>query len=733
MKLSKIIVWILLGMGSVYAADPTPLPRTIIALYDSKRFPKVHNTLLYLFAEMPLNHLGFRLEYHDIRMALPAVQHRPDVVGVITWFPAEVVVPNPRQYLQWASAAIDAGKKYVMLENPGFYAEGEDAPSLSEINQLWAKLGLRDTGRWNDRTYRTQFLQSDRRLAGFERKYTGILPMFRQFESVGPQLDAHVTTQDGHVIVATGEHGAYITTEYALYYFSNDEVERKHWYVNPFQFFRLAFDPNNVPKPDTTTLAGRRLFYSHIDGDGWNNGTLLEKYRDQEILSAEVIFRDVLKAYSDLPFTVAPIAADIDPRWFGTEKGRHIAERLFALENVEVGCHTFTHPFDWEFFENYRPEDEKPYLKLYPEGGWEQRPRLSAIAKAWETLVNRFRPEPFHYPIKNLQEGYLIPRAYALQPFSVDLEVEGAIADIDALAQAAGKKTVLYQWSGNCLPFEAMLQQVHRAGVRNLNGGITRFDYEFPSYAWVSPLGRKVGEEQQIYASNSNENTYTRMWTGKYYGFNQLPKTFKNTETPIRIRPMNLYFHMYSGERQPGLAALLGNIEYVRRQEMIPIHASLFAGMVNGFYTLEFFPEGDERWRISGRGSLQTIRMDEATLKAVDFSRSIGVIGQRHFQGSLYVYLDAAVQEPIVALRAESRFWAEPETAVPYLIDSRWPVWNLRHTEDSLTFTTQGFGEGEMRWQIPANTGIPGIATLTLSESSKPQQVTWRWKEKSKF
>jgi len=29
-----------------------------------------------------------------------------------------------------------------------------------------------------------------------------------------------------------------------------------------------------VPKPDTTTLAGRRIYYSHIDGDGWKELTI---------------------------------------------------------------------------------------------------------------------------------------------------------------------------------------------------------------------------------------------------------------------------------------------------------------------------------------------------------------------------------------------------------------------------------------------------------------------------
>lgn len=743
---SCLLLLLFTAASPLYAVEPHPLPRTIIAVYSSNSAEEavVHNTRIHLFAEMPLNHLGYRLEYHDVAKALPDLHARSDVLGVLSWFPADLVVPNPRQYLRWAIDAIGLGKRFVIVENPGFYAEGDDAVSPREVNQLWSKLGLRDRNRWNVHTYATEWNRYDRRMLGFERNYTGLLPAFRQFTRISPELAVHASvfpldrTEDEHPVVVTGPQGSMILHDYAIYLIYNNEGNRRQWFVNPFRFFRMAFDASDMPKPDTTTLAGQRLQYNHMDGDGWNNVTFVESYRGTSTLCAEVLLREIVKPHSDLPFTIGPIAADIDLEWFGTQTARQAAQKLFSLPNVEVGCHTFTHPFDWTFFAHYRPEDEKPYLNDYPNGSWAQPTVTSTFEEEWDKLIAHFKRQPFHYPIKILEQGYLVPRAYALKPFNLELEINGAIRDVAELAKNTGKAPAVYQWSGDCLPFEAALQKAREAGIPNLNGGNTRFDDEFSSYAWVSPLGRQVGREQQIYASNSNENTYTHMWTGKYYGFDQLPQTFKNTETPMRLRPMNLYFHAYSCEREPGLTALKGNIAYIVSQECTPVTASHFTRIVNGFYTTEFFPEGTDRWRISHRGGLQTIRIDDAVLKGVDFARSTGVVGQRHFQGSLYIYLDASVEEPVVALQAESQFWTEPPSNVAYLINSRWPVWNVERSINSVAFTTQGFGKGEMRWHVPSNAVVEievdgeilmtvtpeeGIIQFVLGHYWKPQRV----------
>jgi hypothetical protein len=44
-------------------------------------------------------------------------------------------------------------------------------------------------------------------------------------------------------------------------------------------------------------LSGRRIWFSHIDGDGWNNISYLEDYRDKSTIAATVVLRELIAPY----------------------------------------------------------------------------------------------------------------------------------------------------------------------------------------------------------------------------------------------------------------------------------------------------------------------------------------------------------------------------------------------------------------------------------------------------
>jgi hypothetical protein len=308
--------------------------------------------------------------------------------------------------------------------------------------------------------------------------------------------------------------------------------------------------------------------------------------------------------------------------------------------------------------------------------------------------------------IEAYMHGHEQPRSYYLRPFRLETEIQGSVTLIGSLLPP-GKRVEVYQWSGDTLPFEQALAAVRKLGLPNINGGDTRFDPDFPSYAWVSPLGRHVGNEWQIYASNSNENTYTDLWTDRFFGFRNLKYTLENTEHPRRIKPVNVYCHMYSGQRLASLNALRQNLNYVRTQEIIPITTSNYAAIAAGFYSTRIVKLGGQSWSIENRGALQAIRFDKADNLAVDFRRSRGVIGQRHYQGSLYVALDESHPNPIVSLETE-------QPAGPFLVQSRWKVFNVQVGKDVLSFSARGYGEGEMVWKMPAS-GRYGIRLVPQS------------------
>lgn len=683
------LLLLLLFFNSAAHAKELEIPRVVIALYDSHITPMPQQGLAHNLAEMPLNHLGLKLEYADINAPLPSINQRQDVRGVISWFNTETRIADTEGYLVWAGQAINAGKKFVILGNPAFYENSQgQATSINSINFFLRKLGLHTRLEWINQTYKTLLSYPVGGMFLPDRKISGLLPSYVRFaadNTTTSYLTAHTGSAESQLIV-TNPHGGYVADGYSHSFHDGKNEEIRQWYINPFRFFEMAFATDSMPKPDTTTLAGRRIFYSHIDGDGWNNYSQIEEYKKDRILSSEVIMERVAKAYPDLPVTVTVIGADIDPAWSGTEESRNVAKEFFALPNVEVGSHTYSHPFSWAFFEDGNWQKEAPYLHLYPEGSWKEARKSSLWKQKKEKSL--------------LPKGYTTPRAYAKEPFDINKEINGSIAVLSSLLPA-DKKIEVVTWPGDCLPWEGAISLARKAGVGSINGGDSRFDPEYPSYASVAPLGRIVGKEQQVYASSSNENTYTELWNGRFYGFKYLINNNKRTETPIRIKPLNIYYHIYSGEKQAGLNAVLENLDYARTQDIIPIATRHFIDAAQGFYSTRFIPVGEEGWRILGRGALDTIRFDHATLQAVDFAKSTGVIGQRHFQGSLYVYLDNANEKPIIILKKISQIAKEPEAVMPYLIESRWQVRSLARTQQAFSFTASGFGDGEMRWYVP--------------------------------
>jgi hypothetical protein len=408
------------------------------------------------------------------------------------------------------------------------------------------------------------------------------------------------------------------------------------------------------------------------------------------------MYDKLIKPFPELPITVTAIAADLDPEWVGTQQSREAARELFALPQVQAGSHTYSHPFEWSFFADGNAEKERPYLSRYPFGRWDQKKDLSSLLSFFSGIGGSHDVTTG----ESLEAGYFVPRAFANERFNLQKEIGGSVKEISKFLPP-GKKVEILSWPGDCVPFEEAVRLTREAGLRNINGGDTRFDPDYPSYASVAPVGRQVGKERQIYSSNSNENTYTALWTAKYHSFQYLKTTFDNTNTPIRVEPANIYYHVYSAERTASLNAVLSDIHYVLNHPVIPITAAQFSDIAQGFYTTHFALAGPSSWKVLDRGALQTIRFDNATLQAVDMARSPGVVGQRHFQGSLYVYLDEAAKEPVITLKRLMNAAQETDSPEPYLLESRWRVTHLRTQNDAVHFTAQGWGKGEMAWRVP--------------------------------
>lgn len=702
-RLLVLLAGVLAGIvGPAGRVGAEVVPRTILSLHDGSiseaRFSPGH-----ILAETTLNHLGLEVRHIDVRDGLPDPATLGHVRGVLAWRETDANA-DLEGYVAWMERLAADGKRIVLmgLGAADYDPKGNLQPRDLRV-RLYRLVGVRPMDDYVSITYRARVLRKDPSMLDFERPLTQDLAPFAVYRSIDPENTVHLRLGVGEDqesdVVVSGPRGGFVADDYAVY--RGEGGDRREWKIDPLRFFSRAFDTDGLPKPDAATLVGRRIYYSHIDGDGWNNQTEINEYKRTRTLAARVILEHVIAPLPDLPVTVAPIVGDLTADMYGTEDSRAVAREIFALPQVEAGSHTHSHPFAWHFFEHYDRDQELSFVKP----GSRLARRLEKIYNV--PLVDREVEDGVGAEGGagaeggGLENGYSRPRAYLDTPFDLHQEIAGSV---EALAPflPPGKKVEVLQWSGDTTPFEGAILAADAIDLPNINGGDTRFDREYPSYGFVAPVGRRVGETIQIYASNSNENTYTDLWTDRYFGFRNLIRTLENTEHPVRFKPLNIYYHMYSGQKLSSLNALLENLAYARRQVLAPVTTSHFARIARGVFTTRFDRLGADRWRVLDRGALQTIRFDRALFRAVDFAASVGVVGQTHYQGSLYVALDPAVAEPVIALTGHDHPDRPPVATVPYLIDARWPVHDVRRDGDrEVAFSTSGFGAGAMRWAVP--------------------------------
>jgi hypothetical protein len=343
-----------------------------------------------------------------------------------------------------------------------------------------------------------------------------------------------------------------------------------------------------VVAPDTTTENGHRLLTAHIDGDGFVS---LAEMRGRPY-SGAVIRDQILKVFA-LPTTVSVIEGEVGPSGIYAEQSprlEELARDIFALPNVEIASHTYSHPFDW-----VKAASEKGGKDIY------------------------------HLPIPGYRYD---PRR----------EVEGSVRYINRRLAPPGKKVRVMLWSGEALPGAEALAIAHEIGVENVNGGNTQITRERNSLTEVAPLGLQLGGNYQVYAAIQNENVFTNLWHGPYNGFRTAIESFELTDQPRRLKPICIYYHFYSGSKIASLRALEDVYLWALKQEQIPVWLSDYARKAREFQTASMARRPDGGIEIRGMTTLRTLRIDRA-LGYPDMERSRGVAGFRDLPQGRYVHL----------------------------------------------------------------------------------------------
>jgi hypothetical protein len=259
-----------------------------------------------------------------------------------------------------------------------------------------------------------------------------------------------------------------------------------------------------MPVPDVSTESGRRMLMVHMDGDGFISRSELPG----NPLAGEVVRDRVVNKYQ-IPMTISVVEAEVSPKGLYpglSATAEKVAQDIFRAPHVAIASHSYSHPFYWGKVNND------------PNGGYNLR-----------------------------LPGY---------QFDLDREINGSIQYIEARLAPPGKKVAMFFWTGDCVPGAQALTKTNLAGVGNMNGGDTTATRSSPTMTEVEGLGMPRGANYQVFAPNQNENVYTNNWLGPFYGFERVIETFEFTESPRRLKPINIYFHTYITTKAAGMKSL---------------------------------------------------------------------------------------------------------------------------------------------------------------------------------
>ncbi len=377
---------------------------------------------------------------------------------------------------------------------------------------------------------------------------------------------------------------------------------REFWRIDPFAFLERALGDYGAPAPDTTTRDGRRMLMSHIDGDGFSNFSGVEPGQR----SAEIVRDRILKKYP-LPVTVSIIEAELrglirTQRAEDSAVLETIARSIFALPQIELASHSFSHPFFW--IEGDREE-------VY-----------------------------YDQQILDLKSPYV--------KLDLEREIAGSVRYINETLAPPDRKVRVFLWTGNCRPPPAAIAIARRLGLENVNGGDTIISPRNQTLTTVAPRSVPWGDELQVFAPNQNENVYTNNWRGPHFGtFSQVIDTFTLTEKPRRLKPVNIYYHFYGADYPASLRALETIHDWAVAQPLHAVTLSHYARIARDARHTTLFAAGVDRWIIVNRGESRTVRLPTALAARIDLARSTGVTGWIEEGANAFIHTDGS---PVVTL-----------------------------------------------------------------------------------
>jgi polysaccharide biosynthesis protein PelA len=657
-------------------AQKGPVKRGVLIVYGADPKETEHrrvyppDTLAALHLQTPLEYLGWEASFYEVTEPLPAIPLEARYGAVILDGNLKVPFAREMDFALWVLKLREQGVPLIFLG---------DIPLTGNESSRLLRQTLQIRG-----TLRPIFQPKELKIVGRDaevmRGEIELKPSLQSFAD----LQAPPRSEIYLALTALDEHGAEVRYEpvfkapwggvlldpYVARQFGANHISQL---FDPYVFLPRLLPTPPYPVPDPTTRDGCRLLFSHIDGDGFTDLTAVAT----EAFNGEIIRDRILKKYA-MPVTVSVIEAELrghmrmqEPLMQKTYDERQadftrVAKEIFTLPNVQAASHSYSHPFIWI------PGDDDPVviakgdfnLKLKPEAKY---PKIDPVREVKESLqwINQ------------------------------------------TLLTGTGKKCELMLWSGNTRPPGTALAAGRAAGVECLNGGNTIQSRRWPGRAGVAPRSTSMDGELQIYAPNQNEMYYTDDWRSTFLGgFALVRETFAMTETPRRLKPVNIYYHFYSAQRGDSLTALESVYDWAMAQPLQACTALDYVLMAKDSRETRIETEDATRWTIASQGACRTLRLP-ASLGYPEIGLDCGITGwfdtgdQRHIHttGAKSVQLRVTPEPPIGPSVGRS------ELAVSAKV--------LR--AEALELTLSGWRDGRLALRLPG-----GLSAWIVTTNDQP-------------
>jgi len=549
-----------LGVSETYLKN-----RRILVIYSDVDETHKSDSLAHVMISMPLEFFGYI-------PTLVNINHLPQDTSMYDYIiiTLDREVKNKNQYIKWLKKQLKEHKKILFLSTFG----------INNLNFL--NIDTTNSKDSNFKLYQTKLKPFEAKFdIGDLKDYSILKP-----KNAIPLLSFKNNQNQITITAAKTKWGGYFLNPFIDYTpTSFGEVGNiVLWKIDPFYFIPYILDFKPTPFPDFTTENGRRIAFSHIDGDGFVN-----KNDMTHEIAAKVLYREVFTKYN-IPFSESVIEGEIAPYGIYPKYSKiaiKTAKKIFKLKNIEPASHGFSHPFDWQ--------DPK-------------HPRL---------------------PIKHYK-------------FSYKREIAGSLKFVSKLA---GKKAKLFFWTGACNPSKEQLAFAYKQGFLSINGQDTCITNDKKFLFYITPLGIQKGDYFQVYGQITNENIFTDLWKNKI-GYIKAIQTMKLTDNPRRLKAIDIYFHNYSGAYKASLYALKKVIEYTLKQNPVFMFTSNWLKIALDFENSVLLKDLDGNYIFKNSGNLRTLKIKGK--HPINMKKSKGVLGYVYQKGYTYISLDNSKIHKIV-------------------------------------------------------------------------------------